>query len=193
MVTRSFYVARHLRNREVRAPLKITVTPQCIHFALTFMQGIVIVTKWLPCRAHHPVPPNPVFSYQVQIGRLCLGFPTSVSAPSGLCELMLSLAAISGPLSPHPKIPFLADKAQRLTLGSCRTGARQVETGACGFNPRASNCRLHCAGASRSRSTPMPRGKRPSTAAVTRSGARNASEMVRLTCRALHFWRAAIC
>jgi hypothetical protein len=23
---------------------------------------------------------------------------------------MLSLAAISGPLSPHPKIPFLADK-----------------------------------------------------------------------------------
>ena len=28
---------------------------------------------------------------------------------------MLSLAAISVALSPHPKIPFLADKAQRLT------------------------------------------------------------------------------
>src|SRR6266436_6351093 len=40
----------------------------------------------------------------------------------------------------------------------------------CGFNPRVSNCRLHSAGASRSRSTPMPRGKRPSTAALTRSG-----------------------
>jgi hypothetical protein len=26
----------------------------------------------------------------------------------------------------------------------------------CGFNPRASNCRLHSGGASRSRSTPMP-------------------------------------
>jgi hypothetical protein len=26
---------------------------------------------------------------------------------------MLSLAAISAALSPHPKIPFLADKAQR--------------------------------------------------------------------------------
>jgi hypothetical protein len=51
----------------------------------------------------------------------------------------------------------------------------------CGFNPRASNCRLQSAGASRSRSTPMPRGKRPSTAALTRSGARNASEMVMLT------------
>ena len=38
-----------------------------------------------------------------------------------------------------------------------------------GFNPRASNCWLHSAGASRNRSTPMPRGKRPSTAARTRS------------------------
>jgi hypothetical protein len=51
----------------------------------------------------------------------------------------------------------------------------------CGFNPRVSNCRLHSAGASRSRSTPIPRSKRPSTAALTRSGARNASEMVILT------------
>jgi hypothetical protein len=61
----------------------------------------------------------------------------------------------------------------------------------CGFNPRVSNCRLHSAGASRSRATPMPRGKRPSTAALTRAGARNASEMVILTCRTLHFWRLA--
>ena len=30
-------------------------------------------------------------------------------------------------------------------------------------------------------------------AALTRSGARNASEMVILTCRTLHFWRLAIC
>src|SRR5258708_40210423 len=50
-----------------------------------------------------------------------------------------------------------------------------------GFNPRASNCRLHSAGASRNRSTPMPRGNRPSTAALTRSGARKASEIVMLT------------
>ena len=39
----------------------------------------------------------------------------------------------------------------------------------------------------------MPRGKRPSTAALTMSGARNASEMVIFTCRTLHFWRVAIC
>jgi hypothetical protein len=57
----------------------------------------------------------------------------------------------------------------------------------CGFNPRASNCRLHSGGASRSRSTPMPRGKRPSTAARTRAGARKARDIVMLTCRTLHF------
>ena len=61
-----------------------------------------------------------------------------------------------------------------------------------GFNPSASNCRLHSAGASRKRSTPMPRGSRPSTAALTRSGARKASEMVMLTWRTLHFCRVAI-
>jgi hypothetical protein len=36
---------------------------------------------------------------------------------------------------------------------------------------------------------PMPRGRRPSTAALTRLGARKASEMVILTCRTLHFSR----
>jgi len=36
---------------------------------------------------------------------------------------------------------------------------------------------------------PMPRGRRPSMAASTRLGARNASEMVMLTCRALQFSR----
>ena len=50
-----------------------------------------------------------------------------------------------------------------------------------GFNPSASNCWFHSAGPSRSRWTPMPRSSRPSTAALTRSGARNASEIVRLT------------
>jgi hypothetical protein len=61
-----------------------------------------------------------------------------------------------------------------------------------GLSPSASNCRLHSAGGSRSRSTPMPRGRRPSTAALTRPGARKASEMVMLTCRTLHFSRMQI-
>jgi len=37
---------------------------------------------------------------------------------------MLSLVAISVALSPHPKILFLADKAQPLTSGFCHTGSR---------------------------------------------------------------------
>ena len=43
------------------------------------------------------------------------GFPLSIPTPSGLCGRPLSLEAIFAALSPHPKIPFLADKAQRLT------------------------------------------------------------------------------
>jgi hypothetical protein len=58
------------------------------------------------------------------------------------------------------------------------------------LSPSASNCRLHSVGGSRSRSMPMPRGRRPSTAALTRLGAKKASEMVILTCRTLHFSRA---
>ena len=37
-------------------------------------------------------------------------FPLTVPALFGLCERPLSLAAIPVALSPHPKIPFLADK-----------------------------------------------------------------------------------
>ena len=59
--------------------------------------------------------------------------------------------------------------------------------------PSIAYWRDHSAGASRRRVTPMPRGSRPSTAAFTSSGARNASEIVILTCRMLHLSRAAIC
>ena len=45
-------------------------------------------------------------------------------------------------------------------------------SGYSGLSPRASICRLHAVGGSRSRSMPIPRGKRPSTAALTRLGAR---------------------
>src|SRR5947208_16354914 len=49
--------------------------------------------------------------------------------------------------------------------------------------PSVAYWRDHSAGASRRRVTPIPRGNRPSTAAFTRSGVRNASEIVMLTCR----------
>jgi hypothetical protein len=44
------------------------------------------------------------------------GFPQSILAPFCLCGRPLPLAAILEALSPHPKFPFLADNAQRLTF-----------------------------------------------------------------------------
>jgi hypothetical protein len=41
----------------------------------------------------------------------------------GLCRSSLFLAAILVALSPHPKIPFLADKAQRADTRFCPTEA----------------------------------------------------------------------
>src|SRR5215470_5708725 len=58
--------------------------------------------------------------------------------------------------------------------------------------PSRSICGDHSAGASRKVATPMPRGSRPSTAALTRAGAMNAIDIVMLTWRTLHFWRAAM-
>ena len=47
--------------------------------------------------------------------------------------------------------------------------------------PSRSNCSDHSAGASRKVAMPMPRGSRPSTAALTRAGAMNAIDIVMLT------------
>src|SRR5262245_31406910 len=58
--------------------------------------------------------------------------------------------------------------------------------------PSRSNCSDHSADTSRKAATPMPRGSRPSTAALTRPGAMKAIETVMLTRRTLHIWRAAI-
>jgi hypothetical protein len=126
----------------------------------------------------------------------------SVGIFAGIVPLFRSLVTLAvsqadfGLPSLHPKIPFPAAGFRRPIpfggpgiLGVSGGKKRRFEPGRnyCGFNPSASNCRLHSAGASRNRSTPMPRGSLPSTAALTRSGARKASEMVMLTRRTLHF------
>jgi hypothetical protein len=56
------------------------------------------------------------------------GFPLSVLRRFSLCGSSLSLSAISGARSPHPKIPFLSDKA--LARG-------------CGFVERSHSRRIH--------------------------------------------------
>ena len=125
------------------------------------------------------------------------GFPATHFPDFGLCRRSRFLAAIFGALSLHPKIPFPAAgiepevrpqlHPQFRLLGAPQFGILGWCRSYSGLSPNDSNCRLHSVGGSRSRSTPMPRGRRPSTAALTRLGARKASEMVILTCRALHF------
>src|ERR1700730_1945956 len=69
-----------------------------------------------------------------------------------------------------------------LSLGPPQFGILGRRCNYSGLSPSASNCRLHSVGGSRRRSTPMQRGRRPFTAALTR-----------LTCRTLHFSRAQSC
>ena len=59
----------------------------------------------------------------------------------------------------------------------------------CAARPSIWCWRDHSAGKSARRATPMPCGSRPSMAAVTRSGARKASEIVIFTLRTLHLSR----
>ena len=140
----------------------------------------------------HPPPPSPAEPGVFLSGSnrpFVPGFPLSVLRRFSLCGSSLSLSAISGARSPHPKIPFLADKA---LAGGCgfveRSHSRRIHDGrfagvryCCGVKPSASNWRDHSAGASRSRAMLTPRGRRPSTAARTSLGARKASEIVMLT------------
>ena len=146
--------------------------------------------KFDPCRAHHPVLPKP----QIPAPPLNRPFLWGFSLVSFRSFRLWRHFAVSQPdfslASLHPKIPFPASgfstARSRSAAGNfwgmeAKSDVSNPVHNYCGFNPRASNCWLHSAGASRSRSTPIPRGKRPSTAARTRSGARNASEIVMLT------------
>lgn len=142
-----------------------------------------------PCCPHHPVPSNRIFSRQVQIGRLCRDFATGFGSLWSLGASVVSGGDFGGPVSasknPVPggqgRAAGVRGVVRELDLGEIANDEGFCVPRYCGFKPSASNCLLHSAGASRSRSMLMPRGKRPSTAARTSLGARNASEMVMLT------------
>jgi len=113
----------------------------------------------------------------------------------GLCGRSPALAAVFGALSPHPKNPVPAAGFGTKSVRTCSRNSAFCAAVIQGslvrrgnyseLSPSASNCRLHSVGGFTSRSMPMPRGRRPSTAALTRLGARKASEMAILTCRTL--------
>ena len=119
-----------------------------------------------PCKPHvSDTTPNRLF---------LRGFSATQFPDFGLCRRSRILVAGFGALSPHLKIPFprsgLSAKFDRdlhpefgIVGGRCSYS---------GLSPSAANCRLHSVGGSRSRSMPMPRGRRPSTAALIRLGAR---------------------
>ena len=96
-----------------------------------------------------------------------------------------------GPQSLRQKIPFLAPEkvwCREFAPRSCRCWKRaaseveKYEDWNQGWaRPSRSNCSDHSAGASRKLAMPMPRGSRPSTAALTRAGAMNAIDIVMLT------------
>jgi hypothetical protein len=157
-------------------------------------------TAWGAASSDHTI--STIQSFQTTDLRAGSKEAISVGIFAGIIPLFRSLVTLAVSQadfclpSLHPKIPFPAAGFPRpIPFGSreyrefweAKTAVLSPVSNYRGFSPRASNCWLHSAGASRSRSTPMPRGKRPSTAARTRSGARNASEMVMLTWRALHF------
>jgi hypothetical protein len=79
---------------------------------------------------------------------------------------------------------FGGDSRRDLTRGLARAEAQKVHAKRLmelGSRPRSLNCRLQAASGSRNRSMLIPRGSRPSTAALTSWGARKASESVMFT------------
>src|SRR6266403_1704694 len=144
-----------------------------------------------PVRIRLRTPPSSPFKPRVparrQNGAFLRGFPASQFPDFGLCGRSRILVAVFGASSPPPKIPFPAAVVQREVrpqwkpqFGLCTAVTRDGQLrGYSGLSPSASNCRLHSVGGSRSRSMLMPRGRRPSTAALTRFGARKASEKLR--------------
>lgn len=97
----------------------------------------------------------------------------------------LILRRRSGAFVSARKIPFPGN-------GDC--SSQRFSSNASYFpgRPRIWCCLDHSAGKSARRAKPIPCGSRPSIAALMRSGARNASEIVMLTLRTLHASRFAI-
>jgi hypothetical protein len=82
-----------------------------------------------------------------------------------------------GARSQAGKILFLAQCRKNPVPGAVLAS----EESAYDASPSLAYCSDHSAGASRRLAMPTPRGRRPSTAACTKFGARNASEIVILT------------
>src|SRR5882762_8273872 len=147
-------------------------------------------SQFEPYHLHHPVLPNHRSPGRLQRGHFCGDFRryhSALSVSGETCGLsgriFASRLCIQKFRSPRQGFhgQYLSAAGNIGRSWEAKSAVLSPVRNYRGFSPRASNCWLHSAGASRSRSTPMPRGKRPSTAARTRSGAKKASEIVMLT------------
>jgi hypothetical protein len=142
------------------------------HRVATECEGLVDIEgghRFDPCRAHHPVLPNRRFPGRVRMGRFCGDFRRYLSALSVSGDICGLPGRFEPPVSASENsVPRRWGCSDLGPSGTRNFGSSLAKTDLSnpvrtyrGLNPRASNCRLHSAGASRSRSTPMPRGKRP--------------------------------
>ena len=106
--------------------------------------------------------------------------------PLGLCKEVKWNSGLFRYLRLCPRNPV--SRQRRPWRGEIRFECRSY----CAGSPSTWCCRDHPGGRSQRRATPIPCRSRPSTAALTRSGAKNASEIVMLTLRALQPSRSAM-
>jgi hypothetical protein len=153
-------------------------------FGLKFSKNSLFLRRRpvsLDCIRHHPVLRNRKSLRRLGIGRFCKDFRPGI-VPLFRSPVTLAVLRPLWPPSknsvPHGRVFDARSRSAVEIFGvwAAKSDVSNPVSNYCGFNPRASNCRLHSGGAS-----PMPRGGRPSTAARTRSGARNASDMVMVT------------
>ena len=131
-------------------------------------------TQFVFSRLHHSLSSNQRFPGSLQKPRIVRG----CARPRRLCIARSSAGAAFQTRNLWPGKSF-----------SWETETAVAETGsedaAQRFRPSAWCCRGHSAGMSQRRVTPIPRGSRPSRAALTRAGERKASEIVIVTFRGL--------
>ena len=110
--------------------------------------------------------------------------PSSLSGlRKGQTQFRAAVSAAKNPVPGAEKLWWRELRLEAVAAG-CALGLKSVNVKKWNqgwARPSRSNCSDHSAGASRKVATPMPRGSRPSTAALTRAGAMNAIDIVMLT------------
>jgi hypothetical protein len=146
------------------------------------VQAIDLAELCYNSRAHHTILRELRFS--------CLSSNRRELAP--LCTMGLSLQTSDRTSEVFCRRLSLAAKSRFPTRETDLNGDLVRLCAYCTGRPSISCCRDHSKGRSVSRVTPVPCGSRPSMAALTRSGARNASEIIILIFRVLHPSRFAM-